>query len=185
MSVWIAIIFTGCLTFGTRFLPLSPLMPEKLPDWLQLAMKFVPVSVLSAIIIPAIFISEDTGYIVIQDNLRIAAAIVAIFVAYFSTVNSHYNLIWFISYLDFNFFRIAHKSLPSISNKPKLITIKPKKICKEIHFCSRITSIKIAKTGTIIVTSIRLACTSQFQNSKINDISYGSSKRYSNQKVLK
>ena len=69
MSVWIAIIFTGCLTFGTRFLPLSPLMPKKLPDWLQLAMKFVPVSVLSAIIIPAIVISEDTGYLELRYNL--------------------------------------------------------------------------------------------------------------------
>ena len=105
MSVWIAIIFAGCLTFGTRFLPLSPLMPEKLPDWLQLAMKFVPVSVLSAIIIPAIFISEDTGYIVIQDNLRILAATVAIFVAYFSrstaiTILSGLSVIWILTFLE-------------------------------------------------------------------------------------
>ena len=105
MSVWIAIIFTGCLTFGTRFLPLSSLMPEKLPDWLQLAMKFVPVSVLSAIIIPAIFISEDTGYIVIQDNLRIVAATVAIFVAYFSrstaiTILSGLSVIWILTFFQ-------------------------------------------------------------------------------------
>ena len=105
MSVWIAIIFTGCLTFGTRFFPLSTLMPKKLPDWLQLAMKFVPVSVLSAIIIPAIFISEDTGYIVIQDNIRISAAIVAIFVAYFLrstavTLISGLSVIWILTFFE-------------------------------------------------------------------------------------
>ncbi len=105
MTVWIAIICTGCLTFGTRFLPLSPLMLKKLPDWLQLAMKFVPVSVLSAIIIPAIFISEDTGSLVIQGNLRIAAAIVAIFVAYFSrstavTILSGLSVIWILTFLE-------------------------------------------------------------------------------------
>ena len=80
-------------------------MPKKLPDWLQLSMKFVPVSVLGAIIIPAIFISEDTGNIVIQDNLRIAAAIVAIFVAYFSrstaiTILSGLSVIWILTFLE-------------------------------------------------------------------------------------
>ena len=104
MSVWIAIICAGCLTFSTRFLPLSPLMPRKVPNWLQLAMKFVPVSVLSAIILPAIFITEETGDIVIQDNLRIIAAVVAIFVAYFSrstaiTIISGLSVIWTLTFL--------------------------------------------------------------------------------------
>ena len=105
MSVWLAIICAGCLTFGTRFLPLSPLMPKNMPPWFQLAMKFVPVSVLSAIIIPAIFISEETGNIIIQDNLRIEAAIVAILVAYFTrstaiTIISGLSIIWVLTFLQ-------------------------------------------------------------------------------------
>ena len=102
MIVWLAIICAGMLTFATRFLPLSPLMPKSLPDWLQLAMKFVPVSVLSAIIIPAIFISPETRTIVIQDNLRIGAAIVAIVVAYYTrstitTIISGLSVIWLLT----------------------------------------------------------------------------------------
>ena len=104
MSVWIAIICAGCFTFSTRFLPLSPLMPKKVPNWLQLAMKFVPVSVLSAIILPAVLISEETGDILIQNNLRIVAAVVAIFVAYFSrstaiTIISGLSVIWVLTFL--------------------------------------------------------------------------------------
>jgi branched-subunit amino acid transport protein len=99
--VWLAIICAGILTFAARFLPLSGLMPKTLPFWLQIAMKFVPVSVLTAIIVPAI--SPETGALVIQDNLRIGAAIVAIIVAYYTrstvaTIMSGLCVIWLLTF---------------------------------------------------------------------------------------
>ena len=103
MIVWLAIICAGILTFTARFLTLSPLMPKTLPLWLQLSMKFVPVSVLTAIIVPAIFISPETGALVIQDNLRIGAAIIAIIVAYYTrstvaTIISGLCVIWLLTF---------------------------------------------------------------------------------------
>ncbi|MBT5574842.1 MAG: AzlD domain-containing protein [Alphaproteobacteria bacterium] len=103
MSVWIAIICTGCLTFATRFLALSSLMPDKLPDWLRLAMRFVPVSVLSAMILPSILISNETGAIHFQDNMRIIAALAAIVVAYYTrstviTIISGLSVIWLLTF---------------------------------------------------------------------------------------
>ena len=104
MTIWLAIIFAGCLTFATRFLPLSSLMPKTLPNWLQLAMKFVPVSVLSAIIVPAVFISSETGTITFQDNLRIVAAVTAVVVAYYTrstviTILAGLSVIWLLTFL--------------------------------------------------------------------------------------
>ncbi len=104
MTVWLAIVCAGCLTFATRFLPLSSLMPKTLPNWLKLAMKFVPMSVLSAIIIPAIFISPETGAFNIQDNFRIGAAVTAIIVAYYTrstviTILSGLSVIWLLTLL--------------------------------------------------------------------------------------
>jgi branched-subunit amino acid transport protein len=103
MIVWLAIICAGILTFSARFLTLSPLMPKTLPVSLQLALKFVPVSVLMAIIVPAIFISPETGTLVIQDNLRIGAAIIAIIVAYYTrstvaTIISGLCVIWLLTF---------------------------------------------------------------------------------------
>jgi branched-subunit amino acid transport protein len=52
MSLWLVIIFAGLLTFGTRLSFILLLDRIKVPDWFRRGLRFVPVAVLSAIILP-------------------------------------------------------------------------------------------------------------------------------------
>ena len=79
--IWFLIIATGIFTFGTRFIMLSGIFGENLPAWLTEALKFVPIAVLTAIIVPAVLIDPAHQHIAITDNPRLLAAFVAIAVA--------------------------------------------------------------------------------------------------------
>ena len=70
----------GLLTFATRFVMFSDIAPKSLPPWLDEALGFVPISVLTAIIVPAVIIGPD-GMVVLADNARFPAAILAVTVA--------------------------------------------------------------------------------------------------------
>ena len=48
-------IACGLLTFATRFVMFSGLAPRRLPDWLEDALGFVPIAVLTAIIVACAF----------------------------------------------------------------------------------------------------------------------------------
>lgn len=74
--IWFLMICCGAITFAARFLPLSGLLPKELPPIVQRAMHFVPIAVLTPIIVSGIFISPD-GDIHLIDNMRIYAAIIA------------------------------------------------------------------------------------------------------------
>ena len=52
--IWPVMIACGLLTFATRFVMFSGLAPRRLPDWLEDALGFVPIAVLTAIIVPAV-----------------------------------------------------------------------------------------------------------------------------------
>ena len=52
--IWLVMIACGLLTFATRFVMFSGLAPRRLPDWLEDALGFVPIAVLTAIIVPAV-----------------------------------------------------------------------------------------------------------------------------------
>ena len=49
--IWFLIIATGIFTFGTRFIMLSGIFDKNLPAWLIEALGFVPIAVLTAIIV--------------------------------------------------------------------------------------------------------------------------------------
>ena len=74
--IWFIIICCGLATFAARFLPLSGLFPPELPRPVRQAMRFVPVAVLSPIIVTGIFISPE-GSLELDGNMRIWAAILA------------------------------------------------------------------------------------------------------------
>ena len=47
--IWLVMIACGLLTFATRFVMFSGLAPRRLPDWLEDALGFVPIAVLTAV----------------------------------------------------------------------------------------------------------------------------------------
>ena len=98
-------IVTGALTFAMRFVMLSGVAPRKLPAVFEEALRFVPIAVLTAIIIPAV-LGGDNNSIILLDNPRIPAAIFAVFVALVSrsvvmTIATGLGTLWFMTFLGF------------------------------------------------------------------------------------
>ena len=78
--IWMIMITCGLLTFATRFVMFSDIAPKALPKWLQDALGFVPVAVLTAIIVPAVIIAPDGG-LQLAGNARLPAALIAVTMA--------------------------------------------------------------------------------------------------------
>ena len=75
--IWMVMIVCGLLTFSMRFVMFSDLAPKQLPRWLEEALSFVPVAVLTAIIVPAVIISPEGG-LMLAGNSKIPAALIAV-----------------------------------------------------------------------------------------------------------
>ena len=75
--IWMVMILCGLLTFSMRFVMFSDLAPKQIPGWLEEALSFVPVAVLTAIIVPAVIISPEGG-LMLAGNSKIPAALVAV-----------------------------------------------------------------------------------------------------------
>ena len=78
--IWIVMVACGLLTFAMRFVMFSDIAPKRLPTWLDEALGFVPIAVLTAIIVPAVIIGPE-GSLVLAGNARLPAAILAVTVA--------------------------------------------------------------------------------------------------------
>ena len=81
--IWLVMIACGIFTFATRFVMFSDVAPRQLPTWLQDALSFVPIAVLTAIIVPAVIVAPDGG-LALVGNARLPAALVAVTVALFT-----------------------------------------------------------------------------------------------------
>ena len=81
--IWWVMLACGLLTFAARFVMFSDIAPKKLPDWSENVLSFVPVAVLTAIIVPNVMIGMD-GAPQLAGNARLPAALFAIIVAWFS-----------------------------------------------------------------------------------------------------
>lgn len=78
--IWIVMIACGIFTFATRFVMFSDIAPRQLPGWLQDALGFVPIAVLTAIIVPAVIIAPEGG-LAVAGNARLPAALAAVTMA--------------------------------------------------------------------------------------------------------
>ena len=74
--LWGLILTCGLFTFLTRFLPLAGQLPEKLPPVIEQAMHYVPVAVLTPIIIYSVFLPAEE--VALFNNMRIPAALLAL-----------------------------------------------------------------------------------------------------------
>ena len=102
---WLSIIIAGILTYFTRMTMIALVSRDMLGDRIKAVLAYVPSAVFPAIIFPAIFINDGT-FVEINDP-KIIAAIVAIFLGYFSksviaTILSGLFSYWILIFL-FNF----------------------------------------------------------------------------------
>ena len=81
MNIWVIMIIGGLLTFATRLSFIFLLDRIKVPDWFRRGLRFVPVAVLSAIILPALTSPNNTLFLSWR-NPELLAGLVAILVAW-------------------------------------------------------------------------------------------------------
>jgi branched-subunit amino acid transport protein len=98
-------IATGLLTFAMRFVMFSGLAPKKLPAMFEEALAFVPIAVLSAIIVPAVLL-DSTQSLSFVDNARVPAALIAIATALLTrsvvlTITAGLAALWFLLFLGY------------------------------------------------------------------------------------
>ena len=101
--IWLVMILGGIFTFGTRFVMLSGWVAHGLPRWLIDALAFVPIAVLTAILVPAVLIDPATQQIIVIGNARIVAAVVATIIALLTrnviaTISSGLATLWFVQW---------------------------------------------------------------------------------------
>ena len=81
LGVWLTIVACGVVTYATRLSFIALHERIAVPDWFREALTFVPVAVLSAIILPEILVPNDTLNLSLL-NPRLLAGIVATIVAW-------------------------------------------------------------------------------------------------------
>jgi branched-subunit amino acid transport protein len=81
MSLWLVILVAGLVTFATRLSFIFLLDRITVPDWFRRGLRFVPVAVLSAIILPELT-SPNGSLFISWRNPQLLAGMVAILVAW-------------------------------------------------------------------------------------------------------
>jgi branched-subunit amino acid transport protein len=102
--IWFMMLATGIFTFGTRFIMLSKVAERELPAWLVEALNFVPIAVLTSIIVPAVLIDPVSQTFSIFGNSRLLAALIAVAVALITrnvitTIGAGLATLWIIKWL--------------------------------------------------------------------------------------
>ena len=81
MSLWLTILLAGLLTFGTRLSFILLLERIKVPGWFRRGLRFVPVAVLSAFILPELATHNTTLDLSLR-NPQLYAGALAVLVAW-------------------------------------------------------------------------------------------------------
>ena len=102
--IWVVMIIAGIITYSTRFSMFNKTIAKKMPVWVETPLHYVPIALLTAIIVPEVLISNDTLNLSIFENLRIIAAFVAVFIALISrnviaTIASGLICLWLLQWL--------------------------------------------------------------------------------------
>ena len=103
MSNWALIIYCGLITYLTRFSMIALIKKEIFNDRVRQVLSYVPSAIFPAIIFPAIFL-DSSGSILIEDNPKILAALIATLIGIFSrsiiaTIFSGLASYWFIIFV--------------------------------------------------------------------------------------
>ena len=100
---WASVIVAGILTYFTRMTMITLVDRKVLGPKLKQVLSYVPSSVFPAIIFPAIFL-DNLGSILIEDNPKIMAALIATLIGIFSrsiiaTIFSGLASYWFLIFV--------------------------------------------------------------------------------------
>ena len=103
MSNWALIIYCGLITYLTRFSMIALIRKEMFNDRVRQVLSYVPSAIFPAIIFPAIFL-DNSGSILIEDNPKILAALIATLIGIFSkniiaTIFSGLASYWFLIFV--------------------------------------------------------------------------------------
>jgi len=103
MSNWALIIYCGLITYLTRFSMIALIKKEMFNDRIREVLSYVPSAIFPAIIFPGIFL-DSQGSILIADNPKIMAALIATIIGIFSrsiiaTIFSGLASYWFIIFV--------------------------------------------------------------------------------------
>jgi branched-subunit amino acid transport protein len=81
MTIWVVILAAGVLTYTTRLSFILLFEKLNLPDWVKRALRFVPPTVMSAIILPELLM--DNGVLrLLPVNPRLVAGAIAVLIAW-------------------------------------------------------------------------------------------------------
>lgn len=80
LNVYLLIFGTALCTYIPRALPIVFLAGKELPEWLKDWMKFIPVGIFAALILPDILTNNKELYISI-DNIKLIASIIVLVVS--------------------------------------------------------------------------------------------------------
>ena len=100
---WTTIIYCGIITYLTRFSMIFLLKEDILSDKVKEVLSFVPAAIFPAIIFPPIFLDNE-GFLDLENNPKILAAIFAIIVGFFSkniiaTIFAGLTSYWFLIFV--------------------------------------------------------------------------------------
>ena len=103
MSNWALIIYCGLITYLTRFSMIALIKKEMFNDRVREILSYVPSAIFPAIIFPAIFL-DSSGSILIENNPKIMAALIATLIGIFSrsiiaTIFSGLASYWFLVFV--------------------------------------------------------------------------------------
>jgi branched-subunit amino acid transport protein len=103
MSNWALIIYCGLITYLTRFSMIALIKKEMFNDRIREVLSYVPSAIFPAIIFPAIFL-DNSGSILIEDNSKIMAALIATLIGIVSrsiiaTIFSGLASYWFLIFV--------------------------------------------------------------------------------------
>jgi branched-subunit amino acid transport protein len=103
MSNWVLIIYCGLITYLTRFSMIALIKKEMFNNKIRQVLSYVPSAIFPAIIFPAIFL-DNSGSLLIEDNPKIIAALIATLIGIFSrsiiaTIFSGLASYWFLIFV--------------------------------------------------------------------------------------
>lgn len=80
-KVFIVILGMGLVTFALRFVPACFLSSWRFPPWLETFLRYVPVAVLSAMVVPAILMTTDDKVHLGPSNLFLLVSVPTVVLA--------------------------------------------------------------------------------------------------------
>jgi branched-subunit amino acid transport protein len=80
-KVFIVILGMSLVTFALRFVPACFLSSWRFPPWVEAFLRYIPVAVLSAMVVPAILMSTDDKVHLGADNLFLLVSVPTVILA--------------------------------------------------------------------------------------------------------